>query len=191
MRPVNSARGWKCSMSIACTIIPPPIIIDIIPTTRTLRLTRPQDMVDLAITTYNLVSSGGQQPTLVQQNSSGNYPSYIIFEFHPQLQMVKSGQVADLSDLIDPVKDDFNPNDIKSHTVDGKIYGIRMIDDPQFFYYRKSMLEKAKVCVSPGIGFGDHGDDHVRFALIENESRIRQAIRGIKTMFKADGVTPA
>ncbi|MFE7854724.1 ABC transporter substrate-binding protein [Streptomyces sp. NPDC101209] len=70
-----------------------------------------------------------------------------VFEFHPQLQMVKSGQVADLSDLIDPVKDDFNPNDIKSHTVDGKIYGIRMIDDPQFFYYRKSMLEKAKVDV--------------------------------------------
>ena len=70
-----------------------------------------------------------------------------VFEFHPQLQMVKSGQVADLSDIIDPVKDDFNPNDIKSHTVDGKIYGIRMIDDPQFFYYRKSMLEKAKVSV--------------------------------------------
>ncbi|WP_030682474.1 ABC transporter substrate-binding protein [Streptomyces cellulosae] len=70
-----------------------------------------------------------------------------VFEFHPQLQMVKSGQVADLSDLIDPVKDDFNPADIKSHTVDGKIYGIRMIDDPQFFYYRKSMLEKAKVDV--------------------------------------------
>ena len=57
--------------------------------------------------------------------------------------------------------------------------------------FARQMLEKAKVCVSPGIGFGDHGDDHVRFALIENESRIRQAIRGIKTMFKADGVTPA
>ncbi|MET8942664.1 sugar ABC transporter substrate-binding protein [Streptomyces sp. NPDC004542] len=70
-----------------------------------------------------------------------------VFEFHPQLQLVKSGQVADLSDLIDPVKDDFNQNDITSHTVDGKIYGIRMIDDPQFFYYRKSMLEKAKVDV--------------------------------------------
>ncbi|WP_328751369.1 extracellular solute-binding protein [Streptomyces sp. NBC_00285] len=68
-----------------------------------------------------------------------------VFEFHPQLQLVKSGQVADLTDLIDPVKDDFNPNDIKSHTVDGKIYGIRMIDDPQFFYYRKSMFEAAKV----------------------------------------------
>src|SRR6476661_4121849 len=51
-----------------------------------------------------------------------------VFEFHPQLQLVKSGQVADLSDIIGPVKDDFNPNDITSHTVDGKIYGIRMID---------------------------------------------------------------
>lgn len=70
-----------------------------------------------------------------------------LFEFHPQIQMVKSGQVADLSDIIDPVKDDFNPADIKSHTVDGKIYGVRMIDDPQFFFYRKSMLEKANVKV--------------------------------------------
>ena len=70
-----------------------------------------------------------------------------IFEFHPQIQLVKSGQVADLTDLIDPVKDDFNPADIKSHTVDGKVYGIRMIDDPQFFFYRKSMLEKANVSV--------------------------------------------
>ena len=54
--------------------------------------------------------------------------------------------------------------------------------------FAKLLLEKAKVSVSPGIGFGDHGDDHVRFALIENESRIRQAVRGIKAMLKADGV---
>jgi alanine-synthesizing transaminase len=55
--------------------------------------------------------------------------------------------------------------------------------------FAKQLLAKAKVSVSPGIGFGDHGDEHVRFALIENESRIRQAVRGIKAMFKADGVT--
>ena len=55
--------------------------------------------------------------------------------------------------------------------------------------FAKLLMEKAKVCVSPGIGFGDHGDDHVRFALIENESRIRQAVRGIKAMLKADGVS--
>jgi alanine-synthesizing transaminase len=54
--------------------------------------------------------------------------------------------------------------------------------------FAKQLLARAKVSVSPGIGFGDHGDDHVRFALIENESRIRQAVRGVKAMFKADGV---
>ncbi|MGW1028753.1 ABC transporter substrate-binding protein [Streptomyces sp. NPDC002577] len=70
-----------------------------------------------------------------------------LFEFHPQIQLVKSGQVADLTDIIDPVKDDFNQADIKSHTVDGKIYGVRMIDDPQFFFYRPSLLEKAGVDV--------------------------------------------
>jgi alanine-synthesizing transaminase len=52
--------------------------------------------------------------------------------------------------------------------------------------FAKQLLAQAKVSVSPGIGFGDHGDDHVRFALIENESRIRQAVRGIKAMFRAD-----
>ncbi|CAG0946200.1 partial alanine-synthesizing transaminase, partial [Gammaproteobacteria bacterium] len=54
--------------------------------------------------------------------------------------------------------------------------------------FAKQLLAKAKVSVSPGIGFGDHGDDHVRFALIENESRIRQALRGIKAMFRTDGL---
>ena len=56
--------------------------------------------------------------------------------------------------------------------------------------FSKKVLEQAKVAVSPGIGFGDYGDDHVRFALIENEHRIRQAVRGIKEMFRKDGVLP-
>jgi len=46
--------------------------------------------------------------------------------------------------------------------------------------FSKMLLEKAEVAVSPGIGFGRYGDDHVRFALVENEHRIRQAIRGIR-----------
>ena len=50
--------------------------------------------------------------------------------------------------------------------------------------FSKKLLEEAKVAVSPGIGFGDYGDDHVRFSLIENEHRTRQAIRSIKQMFK-------
>jgi alanine-synthesizing transaminase len=57
--------------------------------------------------------------------------------------------------------------------------------------FAKQLLARAKVSVSPGIGFGDHGDDHVRFALIENENRIRQAVRGIKAMFREDGLAPA
>ena len=50
--------------------------------------------------------------------------------------------------------------------------------------FSKHLLKEAKVAVSPGIGFGQYGDDHVRFALIENEHRTRQALRGIKQMFK-------
>ena len=50
----------------------------------------------------------------------------------------------------------------------------------------KKLLQEAKVAVSPGIGFGEYGDDHVRFGLIENEHRTRQALRGIRDMFRAD-----
>ncbi len=56
--------------------------------------------------------------------------------------------------------------------------------------FSKLLLTDAKTAVSPGIGFGDHGDDHVRFALIENEERTRQALRGIKQML-AKGVVSA
>ena len=56
--------------------------------------------------------------------------------------------------------------------------------------FSKKILTEAKVAVSPGIGFGDYGDDHVRMALIENEARCRQALRGIKDMFKKDGLVP-
>ncbi len=51
--------------------------------------------------------------------------------------------------------------------------------------FSKKLLIDAKTAVSPGIGFGDHGDAFVRFALIENEERTRQALRGIRHMFKA------
>ncbi|MEG2033232.1 MAG: alanine transaminase [Janthinobacterium sp.] len=51
--------------------------------------------------------------------------------------------------------------------------------------FSKLLLEKARVSVSPGIGFGEYGDEYVRFALIENEARVRQALRGIKNMLRA------
>ena len=53
--------------------------------------------------------------------------------------------------------------------------------------FSKLLLQEAKVAVSPGIGFGECGDDHVRFGLVENEHRTRQAIRGIKKTLKLSG----
>ncbi len=51
--------------------------------------------------------------------------------------------------------------------------------------FSKKLLREAKVAVSPGIGFGEYGDGYVRFSLIENEERTRQAIRGIRRMFQS------
>jgi alanine-synthesizing transaminase len=64
---------------------------------------------------------------------------------------------------------------------------------PQFYQemgsleFSKKLLNEAQVAVSPGIGFGEHGEGYVRFGLIENEHRTRQAIRSIKRMIKNDG----
>ncbi len=52
--------------------------------------------------------------------------------------------------------------------------------------FAKKVLLEARVAVSPGIGFGQYGDSHVRFALIENEHRTRQAIRSLRAMFKEE-----
>jgi alanine-synthesizing transaminase len=54
--------------------------------------------------------------------------------------------------------------------------------------FSKKLLTDAKVAVSPGIGFGQYGDEYVRFSLIENEHRTRQAIRSIRDMFRHDNV---
>jgi alanine-synthesizing transaminase len=48
--------------------------------------------------------------------------------------------------------------------------------------FSKMLLRKAHVAVSPGLGFGHYGDDHVRFALVENRQRINQAIRGLRNV---------
>ena len=54
--------------------------------------------------------------------------------------------------------------------------------------FSKKLLADARVAVAPGTGFGHYGDGHVRFAMIENEARTRQAIRGIREMFRKDGL---
>ena len=61
--------------------------------------------------------------------------------------------------------------------------------------FSKLLVEKADVAVAPGIGFGEHGDDFVRIALVENEHRIRQAARNLKRFLapaldKPDNIIP-
>jgi alanine-synthesizing transaminase len=50
--------------------------------------------------------------------------------------------------------------------------------------FSKLLVEKADVAVAPGIGFGEHGDEYVRIALVENEQRIRQAARNVRKFFE-------
>ncbi len=58
--------------------------------------------------------------------------------------------------------------------------------------FSKLLLDKAKVAVSPGVGFGEYGEGQVRLALVENDQRIRQAVRNIKAMFREfEGLNPA
>ena len=69
-----------------------------------------------------------------------------VFEVNgPTLDQIQGGQVADLTALLDGVKDDFNPAVLAPKTYDGKIWGIPQVIDTQFLYYRKSLLAAAGV----------------------------------------------
>lgn len=57
--------------------------------------------------------------------------------------------------------------------------------------FAKFLVKEAKVAVSPGIGFGQEGDDHIRFALVENEQRIRQAVRGLRRAVEMGPPSPS
>ena len=56
--------------------------------------------------------------------------------------------------------------------------------------FSKQLLRRAGVAVSPGVGFGEYGEGYVRFGLIENEHRTRQALRGIRKMLREGPETP-
>jgi alanine-synthesizing transaminase len=57
--------------------------------------------------------------------------------------------------------------------------------------FSKLLMDKAKVAVAPGIGFGEYGDGHVRIALVENAHRLRQALRNIRHFLTTDNAAPA
>lgn len=68
-----------------------------------------------------------------------------VFESQLNIAMVRSKQVVALDDLLADVKSDFNAGDLATNTIDGKVYGIRMIVDPQLIYYRKSLFDQAGI----------------------------------------------
>jgi alanine-synthesizing transaminase len=66
---------------------------------------------------------------------------------------------------------------------------------PQFAHlgsveFAKLLLARAKVAVAPGIGFGEHGDGHVRIAFVENTHRLRQAVRSVRSFLQGSNVQP-
>ncbi|MEU9463799.1 ABC transporter substrate-binding protein [Streptomyces sp. NPDC058322] len=68
-----------------------------------------------------------------------------VFEGSPTLDQIRGGQVADLTDLLDGVREDFNPAVLTPKTYKGKVYGIPQAIDMQMLYYRKSLLDEAGV----------------------------------------------
>ncbi len=68
-----------------------------------------------------------------------------VFEGSPTLDQIQGGQVVDLTELLDGVKDDFNPAVLAPKTYDGKIWGVPQVIDMQMLYYRKSLLKNAGI----------------------------------------------
>lgn len=70
-----------------------------------------------------------------------------VFEYHMNTALVTGNQIVALDDVIQDVKSDYLDSDITANSYNGKVYGVRMIDDPQFIYYRKSMFASAGLSV--------------------------------------------
>jgi multiple sugar transport system substrate-binding protein len=74
---------------------------------------------------------------------SGNGPD--VFEATPKVDMIRSGQVVPLDDIVGPVRDDYTETDIEAASLDGSIWGVKIVDDCGLLYYRKSLLAAAGV----------------------------------------------
>jgi multiple sugar transport system substrate-binding protein len=103
-------------------------------------------------------AEGYERATVDVQWTPGDYDSKLasgllsdtgpdVFEIGgcPNVDMVRAGQVVPLDDIVGPVRDDYTPTDIAATTVDGRIYGVKIVDDTGFLYYRKSLLAAAGV----------------------------------------------
>jgi multiple sugar transport system substrate-binding protein len=96
-----------------------------------------------------IAGDGNAYPDKVQAALLGNNPPDIFELSNVTVAQVKAGQLEPLDDLVAGVESDFLPADISSYTVDGHIYAIKMITDPEFVYYRKSLFREAGIEAPP------------------------------------------
>jgi multiple sugar transport system substrate-binding protein len=89
--------------------------------------------------------TGDEYPNKVRAALLGSNPPDVFENSTLSVDQVKAGLIAPLDDIIADVKSDFSVPSLKPFIVDGKVYGIKMINDPTFVYYRKSMFQKAGI----------------------------------------------
>jgi multiple sugar transport system substrate-binding protein len=101
-------------------------------------------------------AQGYDRATVEVQWTPGDYESKLssgllsdsgpdVFEYQLNVDMIRSGQIVPLDDIVGPVRGDYTDTDITATSLDGSIYGVKIVDDTGFLYYRKSLLAAAGV----------------------------------------------
>ena len=136
----------------------------------------------------------------------GRMKSYLDYGMFTPVQVAAIAALNGPQDCVDDIRELYRErrdilcrglNDIGWTVTPPKATMFVWAEIPAFYQemgsleFTKKLLADAHVAVSPGIGFGEYGDTHVRFGLIENDQRTRQALRNIKRMFKRDGLVAA
>jgi multiple sugar transport system substrate-binding protein len=93
--------------------------------------------------------TGDEYPNAVRAALLTANPPDVFENNSLSVDQVNAGLLADLSDLVTPVKSDFNPAALKPFTIGGKVYAIKMINDTSFIYYRKSLFKSAGITAEP------------------------------------------
>ncbi len=104
-----------------------------------------KDYTKAKVTVNWVPGVGSEYQTKLNATLLGSNPPDVFELPNATVDQVKAGALEPLDDIIASAKSDFNPAVFKPYTIQGKIYGIKMINDPTFFYYRKSVFQKAGV----------------------------------------------
>ena len=134
------------------------------------------EFIEAVATRSGMERRGLVLATLTRLKQVCNHPAHFLRE-DTVGEAARSGKLDRFDDLIDAILD-----------ADERVLVFSQYREMGSLEFSKQLLKEAKVAVSPGVGFGQYGDDHVRFALIENEHRTRQALRGIRKMFRNHSV---